>query len=733
MKMTKPFKIESADINKLTDIQLTQLLKELLHAEALKFGIAQGAVEVALNIRVSDDGEDGRIQWENGPENTDFIPSRITMFQNKATKMGPAEYANEIINSDGTIKQKVDEVLSKGGSYIFFTTQELNTKQKTNSRIKKVRDKLHDLDKSYSKTCDIRIYDAAQIAGWVNQFVPTIVSVQHWIGRPVEQGLKTFDLWGEHENLSRLPFAPVAAREVLIATLRADLPTPKSCFRVMGLSGLGKTRTAFQVFAESEEIKNHLVYVDANHVPKIDALVADWINLGLRAILVVDNCEYRLHESLVKEIRRDGSKISLLSLDYNFDSVSASTKCFKLEQLSHDELLQLLNPVYEKKLPDLYRIVSFAQGFPQMAVLLAEARLNENPKIGELTEDALANKLLWSQRQEENSDELKILQVCSLFDVFGVEKDVEDQLEYIAKLAGFDIDKVYECVQRFANRGIIDRRGRFGQVVPKPLAIRLSGQWWTKSREQKQQELVDGIPEDMVGSFCNQIEKMDFHTNVKSLTQQLCGPSGPFGQAEVILSNRGSRLFRAFVNVNPDATSDALYQILNQFDQQQLLEVKDDPRRNFVWSLEKLCFHAHLFEKSAWCILLLASSENETWSNNATGIFAQLFRVNLSGTAAGPKIRFNLLQRALDQNRTEVDMVVLEALKQAISLSGGSRTIGAEHQGMKAPLQEWRPTIWQEVFDYWQTAFDLLLVLFERGERQREKTLNISNYSAKII
>jgi len=642
--MTKPFKVDFSDVNKLNDIQLTQLLKELLHAEAFKFDIAQRSVEVALNIRVGDGGEDGRIQWENGPESTDYLPCRLTMFQNKAMEMSKAGYANEILNSDGDIKQKVDEVLSQDGSYIFFTTQELNSKQKLNERITEVREKLHDLKKAYSDTCDIRIYDSAQIAGWVNQFISTIVSVQHWLGKPLERGLKTYEIWSEYKELSHLPYVPVAHREDLILQLRTNLPAPKSCFRLTGLSGLGKTRTAFQVFAEDESIRNLVVYVDANYAPGIDALVADWISLGFRAILVIDNCEYRLHERLVQEVRRESSKISLLSLDYNFETVSAqTTSLYRLEQMSNDELLKLLNPIYQYKLPDLDRIVNFAQGFPKMGVLLAETRLNEDPKIGQLTDDELASKLLWKRGEDENSDYLSILQACSLFDVFGVEKEVEYQLEYIAGLVGLSIDKVYECVQQYSERGLIDRRGRFGQVVPKPLAIRLAGQWWTNSREQKQKDFVDGIPEDMIEGFCNQVEKMDFHTNVKSLTEKLCGPQGPFGQAEVILSNRGSRLFRAFVNVNSDATSAALYHFLREFDHQQLLAVDGNARGNLVWGLEKLCFHAHLFEESAWCMLLLASAENTTWSNNAAGLFAQFFSVNLSGTAADPKIRFALL------------------------------------------------------------------------------------------
>jgi hypothetical protein len=733
--MPKPFKVESADIGQLSDIQLTQLLKELLHAEAYKFQIAQRAVEVALNIRVGDGGEDGRISWDGGPDQTDFIPNRITMFQNKATEMAAGGYANEIMTMarpghPSVLKPKVEEVLDQNGTYIIFTTQELNKDQK-DDRIAAIRAKLKDQGKVYADMCFVMIYDAAQIAGWTNQFVSTVVVVQQWVGRPVERGLKTYTLWSEHEDLSRMPFCLVGSRENIITTLTNEISKPKSCFRIIGLSGLGKTRTAFHIFDNNESIRNLVVYIDANHAPNIDALVADWVGLGLSVILVVDNCEYRLHERLAKEVRREGSQISLLSLDYNLDSVSSSTICFRLDPMTGDELLQLLSPIYKHQLPDLDRVVSFAQGFPQMAVLLAEARLVDDPRIGELTEDDLANKLLWKHNEDENKGYLKILQACSLFDVFGIEKEVEPQLEYIASIVGIDIDTVYECVQEYSKRGLIDRRGRFGQVVPKPLAIRLAGQWWTKSREQKQRELVDGIPEGMVEGFCNQVEKLDFHTDVKQLTENLCGPQRPFGQAEVLLSVRGSRLFRSFIIVNPEATCTALYRTLINLDSQGLSDIHGATRRNLVWGLERLCYHADLFREAAWCMLLLASAENETYGNNATGMFAQLFRIQLSGTAAEPKSRFSLLKQALDLHQTEVDMVVLEALDQAISTHGGSRFVGAEYQGTKAPLEEWRPKLWQEIFDYWQEAFDLLLCLFERGEAQRGKVLSDIGHSIR--
>ncbi|QTD33272.1 hypothetical protein [Pseudomonas fluorescens] len=728
--MTKPFKIESADIKQLSDIQLTQLLKELLHSEAFKFELSQNSIEVALNIITGDGGEDGRISWDNGISKTDYIPNRLTLFQNKATEIGPAAYGKELLTEKGDIKNQVDTVLSNNGSYVVFTTQELNKKQK-NARISSLRETLKNKNKKYHDTCELLIYDASDIAGWVNCYITTVVAVQHWSGRPVERGLKTFELWSQHEDFSVLPFFDASSRTAIVESLRNELPNPKSCLRIMGLSGLGKTRTAFEVFAGNSSLQNLVVYVDANHAPQIDALVADWVSLGFRAILVIDNCEYRLHERLVKEVRREKSHISLLTLDYNFDSVSSPTISYKLQQMSDEELVDMLNPVYRNKLTDLQRVSDFAQGFPQMAVLLAEARLNENPKLGELSEDELANKLLWARDEHENIDYLKTLQACSLFDAFGVEEDVEYQLEYIAQLTSLEIDKVYECIQRFTSRGLIDRRGRFGQVVPKPLAIRLAGQWWTNTREKKQRELIDGLPQGMVDRFCLQIEKLDFHTNVKLLTEALCGPKGPFGQAEVILSERGSRLFRAFVNVNSDDTTSALYNTLTNLTHSDLMSIQGDTRRNLVWALEKLCFHSEVFEEAAWCLLLLAANENETWSNNATGTFTQLFRIDLSGTSAPPSSRFSVLTRALQKKSPTIDLVLIKSLEQAISLYGGHRTIGAEYQGTKAPLQEWRPTIWQEVFDYWQESIDLLLILMTRGASQKEAVLNAIGYSIR--
>lgn len=721
--MTMPFRIEAADISRLNEIQLTQLLQVLLFLEAEANDLAKRAVEVSLNIKVGDGGEDGRVSWINGPDSTDFIPKRLTLFQNKATEMGPTEYGDEILTTSGKIKPLVEQVLDSGGAYIVFTRQDLNTKLKQ-ARIDKIREKLNEAGKTYFSSCEILIYDASQISGWVNLYVSAISNVQSWIGRPSHPGLKSFNSWKEDADIVRFKFCPVVSREDLIHSLRVELSNAKSVCRITGLSGIGKTRTAFEVFNGQPQLNSQVVYFDAGHSPAIVGLVTDWVSLGIGAILVVDNCDVSLHKSLVKEVCRESSKLSLLTLDYNLEPVDYPTKSKQLTRLTDDEILQFLEPVYKDRISDLERIAKFAQGFPQMAVLLAEARFADDPNIGKLNDADLANRLLWNKGEAQNLDHLKVLRVCSLCDAFGIEGEVENQLSYIASTAGVDLDVAFECVQKYSARGIVDRRGRFGQVTPKPLAILLAAQWWDGTREQRQKELIDSIPEGMIEKFCEQVKKLDFSPKVKSLTESLCGPQGLFGQAETILSNRGSIFFRAFVEVNPEATSRSLYRVLSVLSNEEILLISN-ARRNLVWALEKLCFHSEYFEETAWSLLLLASAENETWGNNATGIFTQLFRVGNSGTAANPTQKFDFLSQAIDKNDTTIDFVLIKALTEAISTYGGSRTIGAEYQGTKPPIEEWAPKIWQEIFDYWDKAFELLFKLFERTEGQREKIASV--------
>ncbi len=551
------------------------------------------------------------------------------------------------------------------------------------------------------------------------------------ISRDRPRGAIRFEEWLEIDDVR--PFFPDEKRAKVLSTLENALLLPRNSIRLVGLSGLGKTRVAIEALKRLPQEKiESLVYCDVSSEPSDLVLhVHQWINNGYSGILVADNCSLELHDKLNRVVSRPGSKLSLLTLDSDLGRIGDGLH-IELGRLENPMIKAMLTHYFGNALPDIDRIVEFAQGFPQMAILIANARINEEPDLGKLTDDLITRKLLWGASNEINSIDEKVLIGCALFDRFGLESGASEEFQYIAEqIVNISEADFYSCVKRYAARGLIDQRGRYAQLVPKPLAIRLAAQWWNTHQRKAQEALISGMPESMVTSFCDQVEKLDFLPEVKQFTAGLCGQLGPFGEAEVILSDRGSRLFRAFVNVNPDATSSALYRVVSALGRDQLLAIEDRVRRNLVWALEKLCFHSHLFSESGWILLMLAVNENETWSNNATGMFSQLFRIQLSGTGADPKVRLELIQRALKLNDDRADQVIISALEQAISVYGGSRTIGAEYQGTKPPLEEWHPKLWQEIFDYWENVFSILLEMLHRGPIQKEKVKQVIGHSIR--
>lgn len=713
-------KIDVDDIERLSDIQLTELLKYLLHLEAQSSGIQQSAISVALNINAGDGGEDGRIKWEEGPATTDFLPSRFVQFQCKATDMGPASCANEVVGNDSKIKPMVNAALMDGATYILFVNKTLN-EQQIQARIEAIRSKFIEKSADYAETASIDIYDASKIASWINLYLSAIVLVSEYVKRTIVSGMQTWEFWRKGEDIS-IPFILDEDREEFIASIRSTLSQPKQAIRLIGGSGLGKTRLALEVFrAQSDEdfLYTQVVYCDmANEIPGFSAQVIDLVKEGIECILIVDNCTLALHQQLVKTITHPSSSISLLTLDY---SGTDDTPFIEIKPMANEHIKAMLETVYKDKIKDLHKIVDFAHGFPQMAVLLAKARLKDDPEMGSLTDPVLLEKMLWGN-DESNENAKQAIQGFALFEKFGISDDVEDQFDFIANnVVELSPKECFRHITDFKRKGIIDQKGRFGSVVPKPLAIRLSAEFWGKMRTSDAITLIEkDFPGDLANALCTNIAKLDFMPHVKEIVADLCGEQRPFGQAEVILSNLGSRLFRSLVEVNPEATMNALYRVLSPMSKEEILSITGDVRRNLIWSLEKLSFRKLEFQNAARLLLRLAVSENESWSNNATGQFVQLFQTYLSGTEAPPGLRLVIIDEAIESGDSQQLEIVIKALEKAISFGYDSRSGGAESQGSGKPLKDWEPKIWQDVFDYWDGAIKRLTDIIITNETLKE-------------
>lgn len=66
------FEVDAEQISQLDSVTLVQLMKRLLLAECRLVDIPLRAAVVPLQISVPDGGEDGRVEWNDGIDTTNF-------------------------------------------------------------------------------------------------------------------------------------------------------------------------------------------------------------------------------------------------------------------------------------------------------------------------------------------------------------------------------------------------------------------------------------------------------------------------------------------------------------------------------------------------------------------------------------------------------------------------------------------------------------------------------------
>jgi len=349
--------------------------------------------------------------------------------------------------------------------------------------------------------------------------------------------MKTWEEWNGYPEYER----EFISDDDLVGKISAirDLFTgsTKEVARIIGLSGIGKTRLALEAFRppgdpkaepERQALSESCVYIDVEQAPGLQECVAEWVREHYSGTLVVDNCDFALHKSLQREVGHTGSHLNLLTLDYSMDDHPSDHPYVELTKVSDDVIKGIVQGAYPGLSgSDVSRIVSFTQGFPRMAVLIADAHLEQEPDIANLKDQDLIDRLLW-QRSAPNSEARKVIEACSLFKHLGYEDSVAEQRVFAAeRICRIDKHDFYRYAEHFIKHRIIDRRNRYIRVVPFPLAITLAAQWWQGcSRDLAQELFLSRMPDGMAEALCDQLAKLDFVPSSRcssgSLPRSMC-------------------------------------------------------------------------------------------------------------------------------------------------------------------------------------------------------------------
>lgn len=379
-----------------------------------------------------------------------------------------------------------------------------------------------------------------------------------------------------------------------------------------------------------------------------------------------------------------------------------------LEDDALDALIQLTVP----GLTEMARrkISNFSEGYPKIAVRLAE-HFSSHPELlspvtlSELRLDDLFNRMIAGRSTEISVENVKkVLTAISLFKRLGWDDEVSYQGRTACENLGINWNEAKILVKGQEERGLVIKRGRYRYISPLPLAIYLASSWWKAMDDSTWLDFHDNLPDfETKKAFLDRLPDLSQSEYAKEIIKK---KNAEFDYDQ-LNSELGSEIFLNLSKADHLLAIETLERILGSLPREKLLEFEAG-RRNVVWTLEKIAWWQDTFHSAARLLLKLADAENEAWSNNATGVFTQLFQTVLGGTTVPAWERHGILEEALNSGEKTIQKLALDGLKEVFNLMHASRTVSGEEQGTVIPPPEWNPKTREDLTKSVLSALNIL-------------------------
>jgi hypothetical protein len=350
-------------------------------------------------------------------------------------------------------------------------------------------------------------------------------------------------------------------------------------------------------------------------------------------------------------------------------------------------------------------------------------------------------------RDDPDSEQVQqrtlVLQHLALFKRFGYERPLIAEAKAIAGIieradAHITWARFQAIVQKLRTRKIL--QGEYTlYITPKALHIKLWSDWWRiYGNAFSFVEFTSSLSESLLDWFYEMFTYAALSEIANTIIEELLGANGPFQNDNFLRTKLGARFFLALTNANPDAALRCLKRTIGRWSKEELLKFTIG-RREVIWALERIAVWRSLFGDAARLLLALGEAENETWSNNASGVFVELFSLapgKVAPTEAPPKERFPVLEQALRDHSKERRLLALRACNQALESLHFSRAVGAEYQGLRQEPNLWMPETYGELYDAYRHVWQLLHTYIKQEhlpEDERQQVVKILLQRAQAL
>lgn len=680
------FDISPDDIARLNDTDLRELVARLCEAEVAERGHSTAAVTWGGSQTAADGGLDVRVELPPNSAIDGFIPRGATGFQVKKPDMPRAEIEREM-RPAGVLRQVIQELADSAGSYVIVSSTGSTADSALHNRRKAMRDFLADHPNAERLHTDF--YDRTRVASWVRRHPGVVAWVRQKVGRSL-RGWQPYGEWSGPSSSSesgseylvdetlRLHFAGQPDQRAQSAVqaidkLRDTLRQPGKIVRLVGLSGVGKTRFAQALFEPNVGVRPlpaaHAVYTNLSDDPdpQPTGLASDLIANRVHAVLVVDNCPPDLHRRLSEACSGQRSTISAITIEYDVrDDQPEGTEVVTLDTSSPGLIEKLIRRRYPHiSQVDARTIAEAAGGNARIAIAIA-GTVGHSESIANFSNDELFERL-FRQRHDPDSALLRAAQACSLVYSFEGESlaGTDSELARLAGVARQSPEDVYSHVAELTRRNLVQHRGVWRAVLPHAIANRLAA----RALDDVPYALIDshivqaGVR--LLRSFTRRLSYLHTHAKARAVAADWLAPNGRL--ADIARLDEDHRaIFENLAAVLPEG---ALV-LLEQADLSAL-------RGKYLTLLRSLAYDSDLFERSSRMLARAATQVGDSGeAKKASDVFVSLFTIVLSGTHATIQQRLAVIEwllRASDEKSQALGLLALESVLKTTHFSSHYR------------------------------------------------------------
>ena len=483
------------ELKSLSAEALEELVFRLCERELIESGGEKINVRGSGDINAKDGGIDVLVNETNGRFPTDYVPCKNTGFQVKTNSVAPSKIKNEMCLK-GKIRESIIELASKDGAYIIVSSCKLSPEQ-IEGRIKAMYAVVDNLKNKQQLKIDF--YDLTKLHQWMRKHVSVIVWTKNKISKDTF-GWQPFDRWSQpyfnsddQYIISDEPFVSISNKEgqsfpnvTGLEILRKEIKKTNYSVRITGLSGVGKTRFAQALFENTLDSQpldsTNVIYCDLERNSSLtpNSMVEQIRVENYSPVIVLDNCPSEKHEQLNKELLSYPTKTKLITIDYQMhEGYLDNTIQVEIDTIRPKVATELAL----KRYPNIgetnaHRIAKFANGNPELTLIVAGCLNSENISLSKLTNEFLINRLL-NQREIPNEQIRRFTGVLSLVDSFSLETRnfKESELSDLAELADTSYRELYRAAKILKKKGLVrKRRNEKCSVEPTILANMLASE-----------------------------------------------------------------------------------------------------------------------------------------------------------------------------------------------------------------------------------------------------------------